>query len=142
MSDSFVDFGSDMDGVQEPDLLPTKRYRLRIDNVKEQEKDGVKTGALFTIRALDSGLDNPAPILHTVWYPKADADETKRKNTLLFGKRFFFAFGISMSGGKVDLNSAIGKEADMNVKLSTYTKNDGTEGKKNELDLPPLPKGV
>ena len=143
MSDNFegfIDLGEGLEDVKEPELLPASRYQLRIDSAK-----GVldENGHLTQIncRVVAPDVPNSAPIFHTVWLPKTDADAEKRKNTLLFIKRFTNLFKIPISANGLNTTDFVGREAVANVNLETYQKKDGSgEGQKNSIVLPPLPK--
>ena len=143
MSDNFegfIDLGDNLDDVKEPELLVPARYSLRIESAKGVlDADGNLTQIQCRVIAPD--VQGSAPIFHTVWLPKADADAEKRKNTLLFIKRFMKLFNVPMAGNGLNTTDFVGREAIANVNLDTYPKKDGSgEGQKNSIVLPPLPK--
>lgn len=139
--EGFIELGENLEDVQEPKLLPTARYRLRIDAaVGKTDESGNLSQINCRIVAVDKGPDY-APIFHTVWLPKADADADSRKYTLLKVRRFMVLFKIPVSPTGVTTTDFLGREADANVNLGTYQKKDGSgEGQSNAIVIPSLPR--
>lgn len=130
---TFVDFGNDYEDVKEPELAPTNRYHLRIESC--QYKEGEKPNYLFNIKITDGEY---AALFHNVYLPTENDDVDKRKQKILFAKRFFALFNIPVIGGKFNPSDAVGREAVANVNLSSFTREDGSTGKNNKLVVPNL----
>ena len=131
---TFVDYGAGYDDVKEPELAPTAQYHLIIENCKYID-DG-KPRFMFNIKIQGGDF---ATLFHSVYLPTEADDDQKRKNKILFAKRFNYMFKIPVIGGKFNPTDAVGREAVGNVKLVSYTKTSGEDGKKNELVVPNMP---
>lgn len=130
---SFIELAG-INDVHEPVVAPDGIYDLVIAAVQIKEKDGKKN--ILCILEFENTDADYANILHNVSLPSSDDDSEKRKNKLLFAKRFFHQFNIPFEGG-VDIEAMHGCRGKARVKCDEY------EGKvKNILNLDTLPEGV
>lgn len=123
---SFIDM--DLDAVEESKPVAEGTYTLVIEDVKEKEKEGVQTGLLVILSI--EGQPTAANVLHNLSFPLDADDDQKKKNKLLFMKRFLVLFGIPFQGG-IDLTKFAGKRAACALGLKEYQ---GSVS--NELKLP------
>lgn len=130
---SFIELDGISD-VHEPVVAPEGSYDFVIASAQIKEKEGKKN--ILVILEFENVDANYANVMHNVSLPTSDDDPEKRKNKLLFAKRFFVQFGIPFEGG-VDIETFSGCRGRAKVKTDEY------EGKvKNILNLESLPEGV
>lgn len=124
----------EIDGLQdahEPVVAPEGIYDLLIESSQIKEKDGKKN--IFIVLTIE-GDGGYANVLHNVSLPVKDDEDEKRKNKLLFMKRFLVQFGIPIEGNTINVENFVGSRARAKLKQEEY------EGKnKNVIVLDQLP---
>ena len=103
---SFIELKG-IDDIQEQKAAPEALYDLCITSAKMKEKDGKHSIAL--VLEIE-GEPDYANVFHYVSLPGENDDEDKAKIKLLFAKRFFHQFGISLDNG-VELEQLVGNRA-------------------------------
>lgn len=106
---SFIPMNEDMDAVKESQPVAEGEYTLVISDVKEKnDTDGTPKGLLVILEI--EGADDASNVLHNLSFPLPADDNEKKKNKLLFMKRFLTLFNIPFAGG-IDLMNFAGKRA-------------------------------
>lgn len=107
---SFIPINEDYDAIQENQPVPEGEYTLVIDSVKEKKVEGTdETKGLLVICQI-IGEDDAANVMHNLSLPLPEDSDEKKKNKLLFMKRFLTLFNIPFAGG-LDLQQFPGKQA-------------------------------
>lgn len=133
---SFIDVGTNLDEVKEPELLDSGTYMLRITDAKlrQSEDTGEYDSIMVTLEAEDQ--PDSAPIFHYIYLPTKKCDDRQLKGRLIFLKRFLNLFKIPYDGGKFNVDSFLGREALCVVRKTSFVKGDGTTAERNEIVLP------
>jgi hypothetical protein len=100
---------TDYNAIEENQPVAEGEYTLVIDSVKEKQDDSGNTKGLLVILAIE-GQDNAANVMHNLSLPLPTDEDEKKKNKLLFMKRFLTLFNIPFNNG-LDLTSFLGKRA-------------------------------
>lgn len=127
---SFIPMDADLDAVVENQPVAEGEYNLVIDKVTEKLNDSGEVKNLLVICQI-VGNPDAANIMHNVSLPQPDDDETKKKNKLLFMKRFLTLFNIPFAGG-LDLAQFPGKQAKAYLTVEDYQ---GTISNKIKLPI-------
>ena len=104
---SFIDM--ELDAIEEEKPVAEGEYSLVITDVKEKQDESGNSKGLLVILEVE-GATGAANVLHNISFPLAHDDESKKKNKLLFMKRFLVQFGIPFQGG-IDLTRFPGARA-------------------------------
>jgi hypothetical protein len=130
---SFIELDG-INDVHEPVTAPEGMYDLVIASATIKEKEGKKN--IFCVIEFENTDTEYANILHNVSLPSSDDDSDKRKNKLLFAKRFFHQFNIPFEGG-VDVEAFSGSRARCKVSVGEYDNKP-----QNKISLDSLPEGA
>lgn len=103
---SFIQL-SGIDDIQEQKPAPEGSYDLCIVTAKMNEKEGKQS--IMTMLEIE-GEPDFANVFHYVALPGPSDEPEKAKAKLLFAKRFFHQFGITVDGG-VEMEQIVGNRA-------------------------------
>ena len=115
---SFIDLGTDLDNVKEPETVPEGMYDLIVEGVTEKEENGELKG--ISIRHGIEGHPDAATVFHYLSMPMDGDDEDKVNFKLRFIKNYFAAFGIPCKKGKFDVADFAGCAGKVKLVLDTY----------------------
>ena len=113
---SFID--AELDAIEEDKPVAEGEYNLVITDVKEKKDESGNLKGLLVILEIE-GAEGAANVLHNISLPLPGDDDQKKKNKLLFMKRFLVQFGIPFVGG-VDLQRFPGARAKCMLKQDEY----------------------
>ena len=97
---SFINLGTDLNEVKEPEAVPEAMYDLVINKVMNKEVNGVLTG-LNVIIGIEGHMD-AADVFHHISLPVDDDDEEKAKFKMRFLKKFVTLFSLPFTADGID----------------------------------------
>lgn len=116
---SFINLGSDINEIKEPETIPEGMYDLVVERVMEKKNDQGDLTGLNVILDV-SGYIDAAAVFHHVSLPQEDDDEEKANFKLRFLKKFLEAFGIPFTKKGFDMVDFAGATGKVKLVLDEY----------------------
>lgn len=111
---SFIDIGTEVKDIQEPQPVVEGKYLVVIDDAK------MGRNSCMSIRCHIEGEPTAKLLFHQLALPKADDEDAKRATKLQFLKRFLDKFKVPTTGTGFNEEDFIGCSAEVNLKVEEY----------------------
>jgi hypothetical protein len=131
--EGFIDTGTDLDSVIEPQPVPTGSYHLSIAGakaIKQETPEGQSFLGRIQVRLDFPDIDNAQTLFHNIYLPKPGDEKKKADFKISMLKKFCKLFDIPLGQTGVNTTDFEGHYAnDVNVELTMTQPQDGTTGR-------------